>query len=57
MFDSPLKDYIYILSIKYCDLYYLNYVHHLRNLFYLHILLGLLGLVALLGFGSMYVML
>jgi hypothetical protein len=57
IFGSLLKGCIYIISIKYCDLCYLNYVHHLKNLLYVHMLSGLLGLVAFLGFGSLYVML
>ncbi len=33
MFGSPLEDNIYILNIKYCDLNYLDYVHHELVLF------------------------
>jgi hypothetical protein len=57
MFGNLLEDNIYIINIKYCDLNYLNYVHHLSNLFYFHMLSRLLGLVTFLGFRGMYVML
>jgi hypothetical protein len=52
-----LEDCIYIFGIKYCDLYYLNYVHLLKNLFYLRMLSRLLSLVTFLGFGKLYVLL
>ncbi len=52
-----LEDCIYIFGIKYCDLYYLNYVHHLKNLFYFHMMSMLLGFVAFLGSGSLHAML
>jgi len=57
IFGIPLKDCIYILGIKYCDLCYFKYVHHLRNLFYFCIVARLLGSVEFLGFGSLYVLL
>jgi hypothetical protein len=56
MFGNLLEDNLYIINI-YCDLNYLNYVHHLMNLFYFHMLSRLSGLVIFLGFGSLYVML